>query len=224
VADVRVKICGLTRREDALAADRAGADYLGVVVSSGFGRSVAPKDAAFVVSGTRAKKVAVVVDETATQAAAAAVALSADVIQLHGDEPVETIDELRQRGSWMLWKAVRARSLDEVERAVERYAGVVQGLLIEGWKQGSVGGSGSRVALEPSDVRALVPAQLDLILAGGLDPDNVADAVRSFRPDVVDVSSGVERKLREKDHERVRAFVDAARGAAVGASAAGRAR
>ena len=216
MAEVRVKICGLTRREDALAADRARADYLGVILSSGFGRSVAPREAAQVVSGTRAKKVAVVVDETAHQAAAAAVALSADVIQLHGDEQVETIEELRERGSWTLWKAVRARSLDDVARALERYGEVVQGLLIEGWKEGSIGGSGSRVDLDPSEVRALVPADLDLILAGGLDPDTVADAVRSFHPDVVDVSSGVERKLREKDHERVHAFVDAARGAVVG--------
>jgi phosphoribosylanthranilate isomerase len=216
VADLRVKICGLTRREDALAADRAGADYLGVVLSAGFGRSVARKDAGQVVAGTRAKKVAVLVDETPDDAAAAASVLGAAVIQLHGDEEVSIVEQIRERGAWTLWKAVRARSVEDVARAVEGYGHAVHGFLVEGWKEGSMGGSGTRVTLPPSEVRRVVPAGFDLILAGGLDPDTVADAVRAFQPDVVDVASGVERKLREKDHERVHAFIDAARGARLG--------
>jgi phosphoribosylanthranilate isomerase len=215
VADVRVKICGLTRREDALAADRAGADYLGVILSSGFGRSVARRDAASIVAGTGALKVAVLVDETAEDAANAAVSLGADVIQLHGDEDIAMVEGLRARGPWTLWKAVRARSADDVTRAVGVYGRAVQGLLVEGWKEGSRGGSGARVMLEPAEVRALVPGGLDLILAGGLTPDTVAEGVRAFRPDVVDVSSGVESGVGRKDHDLVRAFIDGARGAGV---------
>jgi phosphoribosylanthranilate isomerase len=211
---VRVKICGLTRPEDVRVADAAGADYVGVVLSSGFGRSVAPSAARALVEGTRALKVAVVVDETAAGAAGAARALGANVIQLHGSEAPAVLDALRTLGDWTLWKAVRAQSLDDVERAVEAYGRTADGILVEGWKEGSPGGGGARLHLDPARVRSLVPPSVDLVLAGGLGPDSVADAVRSFRPDVVDVSSGVESALGVKDHGRVSAFIESARAAA----------
>jgi phosphoribosylanthranilate isomerase len=215
VADgLRVKICGLTRREDALAADRAGADYLGIVLTAGFGRSVVPSESKAIFAGTRARKVAVLVDEDVRSAVEAARALGADVVQLHGDESLDVVAGLREAGPWTIWKAVRARSLEDVATAVERFANVVDGILVEGWKDGSPGGGGARLGLDPARVRALVPAGVDLILAGGLGPESVADAVRAFHPDVVDVSSGVERSLGVKDHERVQTFVESARGAA----------
>ena len=207
---LRVKICGLVRREDALAADEAGADYLGVVMSAGFGRSVAPARAGALVAGTRARKVAVLVGESPEAAAAAADALGADVIQLHGDEPPSVLEALRALGSWQLWKAVRARSLGDVEGTVRRYRDLADGLLLEGWKKGSLGVGGARLSLDPRRVRGLLPAGLDFVLAGGLGPDTVDEAVRRFRPDVVDVSSGVERSVGVKEHELVRAFVAAA--------------
>ena len=210
---LRVKICGLVRREDVLAADAAGADYLGVVLSPGFGRSVAPGLAAALVEGTRAPKVAVLVDATPESAEAAAGALGAEVIQLHGSEEPAVLEALRSRGGWTLWKAVRAATLAEVERAVERYAHVTDGFLVEGWKEGSLGVGGARLALDAEQVSALLPDELDFVLAGGLDPDTVAGAVRRFRPDVVDVSSGVERALGLKDAALVQGFVLAARGA-----------
>lgn len=211
---VRVKICGLTRREDVLAADRAGADYLGVVLSAGFGRSVDRRRAAELVVGTRAPRVAVLVDETPEAAEAAAIALGADVLQLHGEEDPGILRALRERGPWTLWKAVRALTLDDVERTVERYGGVADAILVEGWKEGALGVGGARVGLDPARVRELIPDALDFVLAGGLGPETVADAVRTFRPDVVDVSSGVEREMRVKDHALVDAFVRAARSAA----------
>jgi len=210
-----VKICGLTRRDDVVAADRAGADYLGVVLSAGFARSVDPGLAAALFTGTRAWKVAVLVDESADEAVAAALALGADVLQLHGEESPETLEALRARGPWKLWKGVRARSLTDIGAAVERYAEVADGILVEGWKDGPLGVGGARLALDSAAVREIVPAGLDFVLAGGLRPDTVADAVRRFRPDVVDVSSGVERTIGEKDHMLVRAFVESARAAAV---------
>jgi len=220
-AGVRVKICGLTRREDVLEADRAGADYLGVVMSSGFGRSVAPRAAGALVAGTRGKKVAVLVDDTPADVAAAAALLGADVVQLSGDEPLDTLEAIRSLGPWAIWKAVRSRSIDDVDAAVARYGRAVDGILVEGWKEGSRGGSGTRVALDAERVRALVPSDVDFILAGGLGPDSVAEAIHAFRPDVVDVSSGVERAVGVKDHERVHAFVDAALRSASRAPAVG---
>ena len=207
----RVKICGLVRREDVLLADAAGADYVGVVLSAGFGRSVELPRAAALVAGTRAAKVAVLVDEPPAAAEEAALALGADALQLHGSETPEVLESLRARGGWTLWKAVRARSLGDVERTVDRYAPVADGILVEGWKEGSLGVGGARLGLDPEEVRALIPGTLDFVLAGGLDAGTVAQAARAFRPDVVDVSSGVERALGVKDPEAVRAFVRAAR-------------
>jgi phosphoribosylanthranilate isomerase len=218
---VRVKICGLTRREDVLEADRAGADYLGVVLSAGFGRSVPPRAAGALVAGTRARKVAVLVDEAPADAAAMAGSLGAEVLQLSGDETPDTIASIRSLGAWAIWKAVRPRSIDDVEAAVARWGRAVDGILIEGWKEGSRGGSGTRVALDAERVRDVVPADIDFILAGGLGPDSVAEAIHAFRPDVVDVSSGVERSVGTKDHERVHAFVEAARRTAAKAPTVG---
>ena len=220
---VRVKICGLVRREDAVFADEAGADYLGVVLTPGFGRSVDPARAAELVEGTRARKVGVLVDASPDAAELAGRAIGADVLQLHGDESPDVLQELHARGPWALWKAVRAGSLGDVERAVQRYAHLADGLLVEGLQEGSLGVGGARVELDPGSVRKLVPLSIDFVLAGGLGAKTVRDAVGRFLPDVVDVSSGVEATLGKKDHALVRAFIDGARSAGE-TSAMGRGR
>ncbi len=209
---MKVKICGLTRREDVEVAERAGADYVGVILSEGFGRSVAPTRAAELVRGVSSTPVAVLVDETPDGAEARATTIGAGVIQLHGDEAPEVVRELRRRGSWRIWKSVRVRGPDDVPRAVGLYWDLVHGLLLEGFRPGVVGGGGVR--LDPDRLeRALlaVPKDLAIVLAGGLNPDNVGAVVARFRPRVVDVSSGVERELGEKDAELVRRFVRSAR-------------
>ena len=167
--------------------------------------------AAAVVAGTGATRVAVLVDETPSAAEKRARAIGADVLQLHGEEDPRTVEEIRQRGAWRIWKSVRARSVQDVERAVDRYLDLVDGILVEGWREGVIGGGGARLAVEPGPVREAVPDGTDLVLAGGLTPGNVAESVALFRPDVVDVSSGVEKRLREKDPELVADFIDAAR-------------
>lgn len=214
VEPLRVKICGVTRREDAVAAERAGADYVGVILSAGFSRSVDPTEAAALVAGLEPVAVAVLVDEDRASAEAAARSLGAGVIQLHGDEPPSLLADLRARGDWKLWKSVRARTAADVAHTVERYAGLVHGILVEGWKEGVTGGGGVRLGVDHAAVRASVPDDVELILAGGLTPDTVAHTVEAFRPQVVDVSSGVESAVREKDHELVSRFVERARAAA----------
>lgn len=206
-----MKVCGLTRREDVLAAERAGADYLGFILSPGFSRSVPLASASPMVEGVRPMTVAVLVGEEPRAAEEAARSIAAGVIQLHGEETPAVLADIRTRGSWKLWKAVRAQAMEDVERAVDLYGDVADGILVEGWKEGVAGGGGARLTLAPDRVRDLIPEQLDFILAGGLGPDNVAEAVRGFRPDVVDVSSGVERAKGEKDHGLVERFVAAAR-------------
>lgn len=203
----KVKICGLTDNDDARLAERLGADLLGFVLSRGFGRSVSEERAEDVARGTIVERVAVLVDEPVERAATLARSIDAAVIQLHGSEPPEAVERLRSVGAWRVWKAVRARSLEDVARAVLDYGALVDGLLLEGWKHGVTGGGGARLELRPDEVRREMAAGPALVLAGGLTPENVAEAVVRFGPDVVDVSSGVEATLGRKDPERVRRFV-----------------
>jgi phosphoribosylanthranilate isomerase len=209
---IRVKICGVRRPEDARHAALAGADYVGAILSPGFGRSVEPEAAARFLDGLDAVLVAVTVDAGPEAAAGAARAAGAGVIQLHGDEPPETLRALRDEGDWRLWKAVRIREKDDVVAALERWAEVADGLLLDGFRAGRAGGSGTAFPWEALEgVRTQVPQALMLVVAGGLTPENVAEAVRRLSPDVVDVSSGVEAAPGSKDPERIRSFVERAR-------------
>jgi phosphoribosylanthranilate isomerase len=211
-APPKVKICGITRNDDARLAERLGADLLGFVLTRGFGRSVPEESAADVVRGTGVERVAVLVDEPLERAARLAHSIDAAVVQLHGSESAETVERLRSVGDWRVWKAVRARSLEDVARAVLDYGPLVDALLLEGWRPGVTGGGGARLELRPEDVRRELVAGPALVLAGGLTPDNVAEAVTAFGPDVVDVSSGVETTPGRKDPERVRRFVTVVKG------------
>lgn len=206
-----VKICGITRNEDARWAEASGADFLGVVLSEGFGRSVPRQAAATVVEGTSLARVAVLVDESPASTADLAASIDASVLQLHGSEGRETITALRGLGEWTIWKAVRGRTLDHLRSVVEAVGDVVDGILVEGWRDGVTGGGGVRLALDAEEVRRAVPEDLTFVLAGGLEPDSVHEAVARFRPDVVDVSSGVERALGLKSATKVERFVRAAR-------------
>ena len=87
------------------------------------------------------------------------------------------------------------------------------GIVVEGWSDGVTGGGGVRVDLDPNALRTAVPPELTFVLAGGLTGAGVGDAVARFRPEVVDVSSGVEQSLGVKDHDLVEAFIRGARAA-----------
>lgn len=208
----RVKICGLCRREDVLVADAAGADYLGAVVTVGFGRTVDLERVPGLMAGVEAVPVAVLVDEEPADAVRLARTLGAGVVQLHGEETPATVAAVSGAGPWAVWKAVRVREPGELDRAVEAFGEVAHGLLVEGWREGVVGGGGVRLGDALAErAGGAIPEGLDFILAGGLTADSVFDAVARFAPDVVDVSSGVEETLCRKDPLKVRRFVEEAR-------------
>ena len=223
--EVRVKICGLVRPDDARHAARAGADYLGAVLSAGFPRSVTPEVArSFSVAGGP-PLVAVLLNEPVAAAAAKAEESGARILQLHGDEPPAVLAELRTEERWELWKAVCPRTVEELRRSVERYVELADGLLLDGWHPEHRGGGGMRFPWELLEaVRADFPAGLTLVAAGGLEPNTVADAVARLAPDVVDVSSGVEATLGQKDPGKVSEFIRSARGAVPLATALPRSR
>lgn len=213
MSKVSVKICGITTPEDAVAARDLGADYLGMILSQGFGRSILPDQAVDIGLVAETPLVAVLVNESLAEAQRIAELSGASVIQLHGDEDREYAEELRQRGMWAIWKAVRVKDPADVTSAVEALGTSVDGLLLDGWHPDRPGGTGASFFWEGVSVlRDLFPPEMKVIVAGGLTPGNVAEAVKALRPDIVDVSSGVELHVRRKDPELIQAFVRNARG------------
>lgn len=211
-----VKICGVCRPDDAAAAADAGADYIGVVLAPGYGRSRSPEAAAGIFGAADGvRRVGVFVDADLDALSAAGERFGLDVLQLHGGESPAIVKAAGRAGPWRVWKAVRPRGRADFVDALERYADVADALLLDGWSAHAAGGTGTRFPWQEVEaMRDAVPSGLGLIVAGGLTPETVGDAVRRLGPDVVDVSSGVERTTGVKDRARVRAFVERARAAA----------
>ncbi len=209
----RVKICGLMRIQDARVAAHAGADFLGTILSAGYGRSVSTTFARQITDEIGLPVVGVTVDEPLDRIVTLAEEAGVAVLQLHGSESPDLIDRLRDQGDWTIWKARRVRTTEEVEQAIEEFGGVADGLLLDGWHPEHSGGSGARFPwdlVEP--IRDRFPAELTFVAAGGLRPSNVAEAVSRLKPDIVDVSSGVEITHGIKDVGRLNAFIRNARG------------
>ena len=207
-----VKICGLTRPEDARLAEESGASHVGAVLVPGSPREITASRASELARTVSVPLVIVTADLGSEDAAVAAERAGAGAIQLHGDEPPDQLRELRRKGPWELWKAVRVRSRDDILRAMEEYGSLVDVLLLDGWKKGELGGTGTVFPWTAMDsVREAAPLSLRIGVAGGLSPANVSEAVRRLDPDLVDVSSGVEVGPGIKDPEKVREFVRRAR-------------
>jgi phosphoribosylanthranilate isomerase len=206
-----VKVCGLMRREDAELAVEAGAAYLGAILAPGYKRTVTAEAASAIFRDLPARRVGVFVDAPKEELLRAAEAAGLHVLQLHGDEPPELAAEMRAAG-FTVWKAVRPRTGEEFDEAVERYASAVDALLVDGFNPAAAGGTGTAFPwYEVAARRGALPDRVALVAAGGLNPGNVAEAARALRPDVVDVSSGVERALGQKDPDAVRGFMAAVR-------------
>lgn len=203
---VRVKICGITCPEDGVMAARAGADAIGLVFWPKSPRHVELAAAREIASAVPplVVRVGVFVDPSAEVIAQAVEAGGLDVLQLHGSESPESLVGLPRRAV----KAIRVGPGFDVEAAM-RYEGRAAGLLLDTHVPRAPGGSGE--TFDWSLVQELRPRASYLILAGGLDPANVALAIRAVRPDAVDVSSGVESRPGQKDADKVRAFIKAVR-------------
>jgi phosphoribosylanthranilate isomerase len=197
--EVRVKICGITRPDDARAATEAGADAIGINLYPGSKRYVDLERAAAIVAVLPANvwRVGVFVDASREEIASVVERLGLSAIQLHGEEPA---------GFELGWpvptiRAIRVRSTADVTGALGSYA--PDYFLCEGTAGGGYGGAGEGFDWQ---LARAIPRQR-LIVAGGLRPENVADAVHALRPFAVDVASGVERSPGVKDTARVAAFI-----------------
>jgi phosphoribosylanthranilate isomerase len=205
---LRVKICGITNLQDALAACAFGADALGFVFYERSPRYISPERAREIIRRLPpfVSTVGVFVDRPPQEVERMVRQVGLDVAQLHGHEPPEHC-----QAPFRLIKAIRVRELRDL-RAVEPYKGLVSALLLDAYSPEALGGTGQvfnwSVALD-----AEVLEGVRVILAGGLRPDNVAEAVRLVRPYGVDVASGVEAEKGVKDHHKLRLFIQAAKAA-----------
>lgn len=196
----RVKICGITRPEDALAAARAGADAIGLVFYPPSPRAVTRERAREIVQVLPpfVSVVGLFVNAQPAEVRAALAALPIDLLQFHGDEAPE---ECRIYGRPYIKAVAMAPGVD-LQAAARRYVDAA-GLLLDTHREGVRGGTGE--AFDWSRI----PPGLDrpIILAGGLTLENVAAAVQRVRPYAVDVSSGVEVSKGIKDAARIEAFI-----------------
>ena len=203
-----VKICGITRAEDALAAARAGAHAIGLVFYEPSPRYVTPARAAEIIRALPPfiTTVGLFVDAPATVVRTVLSQAGVQLLQLHG---AETPEFCRQFGRPYV-KTVRMRAGVDLLQYARDYQDA-KALLLDSYVEGLHGGSGA--AFDWSLVPPGLP--LPVILSGGLTVENVGDAVRRVRPSAVDVSSGVESAKGVKDAARIAAFIKGVRNADV---------
>ena len=214
---VRAKVCGVMTPRDAAIVDAAGADYMGVILSPGFSRSVAHERAREIYSACRARRVGVFVDAEAARVAEVAREMRLDVVQLSGGESPAGAAAVQNAGSWAVWKTVHARPGLSISVSAGPYVDVADGILLDAWDPGRPGGTGRTFAWDgvARQVREAI-GSASFIAAGGMTPENAGAAVAALSPDVLDVSSGVESTHGAKDPARTRAFVEAVRRAGAG--------
>ncbi|MCG6551357.1 MAG: phosphoribosylanthranilate isomerase [Candidatus Magnetominusculus sp. LBB02] len=200
---VKVKICGITNKKDAVAAVDYGADALGFVFYDKSPRHVTPDAAAEIIKmglPPFVTTIGVFVDETEEGINRIKEVVGIDVVQLHGNEPPEAAE---------VWpnviKAFRMRDFVDLE-PLSRYK--VSAFLLDAYAEDSFGGTGKlfnwEIAIEARQFGRI-------ILSGGLNPDNIEAAVRKVNPYAVDVSSGVEAAKGKKDHLKLRQFIERAK-------------
>jgi len=211
---VEVKICGLRTSEALDAALDAGADYVGFVFYGRSPRNVELSAAGLLADAARgrAKSVALVVDADDALLTRIVEEVAPDIIQLHGAESPERAGDIRQRFGRPVMKAVSVSGPEDVRGALT-YAGKADRILFDAKPQPGEAGAlpgGNGIAF---DWRALAAADasIDYVLAGGLTPENVVEAVQLTGARAVDVSSGVESRPGEKDAGLIRRFIRAAK-------------
>ncbi len=203
---VKVKVCGITNMDDALAAADLRADALGFVFYKGSPRYITPDDAKDVISELPPfiTTVGVFVNEKKEELEKIVNLTGIDVVQLHGDEPPEMC-----RLSRRVIKAIRVKSLESLD-PLSGYKDTVSAFLLDTFTPEVLGGTGQifnwDIALDAKQFGKI-------ILAGGLTPENIEKAIRWVHPYGVDVSSGVEEGKGKKNHKKMKLFIERAKSA-----------
>ena len=196
----RIKICGITNRDDALLAVQQGADALGFIFYEKSPRHISRSEAAMIIADLPAfvTAVGVIVNEDLAVANALSAETGIHVLQCHGDEDAAYCQQL----TTPFVKALRLGAVSETRAYAASYPGAI-GILVDKMSRQAYGGTGEAIQW---DERA--PTER-LILAGGLDSENVGEAIALVRPYAVDVVTGVEREKGTKDPLKIKSFIAA---------------
>ena len=206
MAATRIKICGVTRAQDARSSAASGADAIGLVFYAGSSRAVTVDQAIDIVSAVPpfVSVVALFVNEPMANIERVLSAMPIDVIQFHGDESPSFCEQFGR--PWV--KALRMKAGVDIAEECRRFSNA-RGILLDSWQEGVAGGTGKTF-----DWRLAKKAlPLPVVLAGGLDSDNVGGGIRALRPAGVDVSGGVEISPGIKDSGKIEQFIAAVRAA-----------
>ena len=203
---VKAKVCGITNPKDGAFAAESGADAIGLVFAES-PRKVSVEEAREIAAALPdgVLKVGVFVNEEPEEVLRIAREVGLDYAQLHGDEAPETVTFLREAGVKVM-KALRVRDEGSLA-ALDGYGADL--VMLDAWSEKARGGTGERFdwALAKS-----LRGRGNIVVSGGLSPENVREAISFFEPYGVDASSSLEETLGKKDEERVRRFVSAAKG------------
>ena len=196
---VRVKICGITTINDAMTAAEAGAEALGFVFYEASPRNVSPEQAKEIIRQLPpfVQTVGLFVNESLSRVNSLADTCGLDIVQLHGDEQPDFCNGVTRR----VIKALRIKDISDL-KSIASYQ--VSTFLLDAWSSSAPGGTGERFNW---DIAAEASKNHKIILAGGLTPDNIIEAVKQTRPYAVDVSSGVESAPGKKDPDKVLSFI-----------------
>ena len=204
---IKVKVCGITNAEDAFAAVHAGADALGFIFHKKSPRYVEPSVAAGIIADLPPliTPVGVFVNEGVASVRSIMDTCRIAIAQLHGDEDASYCRELARP----VMKALRLKDRGSL-LALAEYQGRagIRGFVVDTFSENVYGGTGQ---VTDWDLAAEIAKSTPILLAGGLTPENVSEAIRMVRPYGVDVSSGVESAPGKKDHAKVLAFLEAVR-------------
>lgn len=200
---VKIKICGITNLDDALAAAELGADALGFNFFRESPRFIEPEKAGEIIYQLPpfVTAVGVFVNETEERVREIQSKSGVHVLQFHGDEPPEFCERFQGK----IIKAIRVKNRESVHGAVHYK---VSAILLDGYKKGRWGGTGK--TFDWDLVRETV-ALKRVILSGGLTPENVSAAIKAVKPYAVDIASGVEKEKGIKDYEKMKRFILEAR-------------
>lgn len=210
----KVKFCGMKRPQDAALAGEIGASYVGVIFAES-PRKVTLEEARsiFDAVGDRVKRVGVFGTNDAGAIARTSDAVRLDVVQLHADPSSREVEEIRKRFHGDVWAAIRIVG-SHIPAAAESLFEIADAVVLDARSEKALGGTGQALPWNELAVDlARDRGSSAVVLAGGLKPTNVASAIRTLAPDVVDVSSGVEHSPGVKDPWLMREFFAAATGA-----------
>lgn len=214
-----VKICATTNLEDARAAIDAGADALGFLFAPS-SRRVSPRDAAKITGAlpTNVEKIGVFLNQSAEIVLDTVDKAGLTGVQLHGTESVDYARHLLKKAGNRSLQITKTLQMTTVDATMTYAAELAEGtevftrILFDSGTPGKGGGTGKTFAWQDAaPIVRFISRKFDVVIAGGLTPQNVTKAIETFHPWGVDVASGVEREPGRKDHDKIRAFVATAK-------------